>query len=91
MIQPINSNLNSNGLEPVKIPHFAGIKRQAIRENKDTTYFKNQARRTVKTSKNFLKEFFKSLFSDTKKIFDKKNKNTVQKMDNIGNIAEAMQ
>ena len=90
MIQPINSSLNTNNLEPVKVPHFAGIKRQALTESKDTTNFKNKAKKTVKTGKSFLKEFFDSLFSDAKKIFEKKNKNTVQKMNNIGNIAETI-
>ena len=91
MIQPINSSLNTNNLEPVKVPHFAGLKKQPLTESKDTTNFKNKAKKTVKTGKSFLKEFFNSLFSDTKKIFEKKSENTVQKMDNIGNIAEVMQ
>ena len=110
MIQPINSTLNSNNLEPVKVPHFTGrtriIGNSAKTQNTDTVSFKQNAKGVIESAKkgaakalkaigsgakkawNFLKEFFKSIFSDAKDIAKKKGAKKIVSVDNVADLLQ---
>lgn len=107
MIQPINSTLSSNNLEPVKVPHFTGKTRiigSAKQKGSDTVSFKQNAQGVVESAKKgamkaiktigkgakkawtFMKEFFKSIFSDAKDIAKKKGASKLTSVDNVANL-----